>query len=182
MLKKLSNLEEGIAGLLFIAGVFVSLYGVFTRYILNMPQAWVTEIFELLIVWSIFLGFGIALKENRHISVEILFDRLSYKAKMIINCISNCIGAGFAFFLMFTSIKLVTLTRVQGTETVDVGIPIWITLLVLPISMGLLGLYFIRKAYRSAKGDKKELTGEVEELYEEIEQQNRENHNKGVSL
>jgi C4-dicarboxylate transporter DctQ subunit len=64
-LKWLEAIEEYSAYILFLTGVVVSLIGVFTRYVLNMPQSWVTEIFEYLMVWSIFIGFGMALKDNR---------------------------------------------------------------------------------------------------------------------
>ncbi|MDQ0269696.1 TRAP transporter small permease [Cytobacillus purgationiresistens] len=180
LLKKLDILEEGVAGILFVGGVAVSVYGVFTRYVLNYPQAWITEIFEFMLVWSIFLGFGMALKDSRHIQVELLFDKLSFKYKRIIACISNIIGAGFSFYLAYSSIELITLTKIQGTKTIDVGLPMWITFLVLPVSLALMGIYFLAKSYKAAKGDKKELTGELEVLVEEMKELSEENKKKGV--
>lgn len=180
ILKKLDILEEGVAGVLFVGGVAVSIYGVFTRYVLNSPQAWITEIFEFMLVWSIFLGFGMALKDNRHIQVELLFDKLSFKFKRVVGCISYLIGAGFALFLAYSSVELITLTKVQATKTIDVGLPMWMTLLVLPISMFLLGIYFLFKSYKAAKGDKKELTGELEVLAREMKELSEENKKKGV--
>ncbi|WP_144475725.1 TRAP transporter small permease [Cytobacillus oceanisediminis] len=170
LFKWLDRIEEGAAGLLFMGGVAVSLYGVFTRYVLNAPKAWVTEIFEFLLVWAIFIGFGMALKDNRHIQVELLFDKLPTGLKKIVAGISNIIGAGFSFYLAYSSIELITLSKVQGITTIDVGIPIWITYLVLPIGMSLLGIYFVVKAYRAFKGDKREITGELENLYEEMKE------------
>ncbi|MBT2679234.1 TRAP transporter small permease [Bacillus sp. ISL-35] len=170
LFKWLDRIEEGAAGLLFMGGVAVSLYGVFTRYVLNAPKAWVTEIFEFLLVWAIFIGFGMALKDNRHIQVELLFDKLPPGLKKIVAGISNIIGAGFSFYLAYSSIELITLSKEQGITTIDVGIPLWITYLVLPIGMGLLGIYFVVKAYRAFKGDKREITGELETLYEEMKE------------
>ncbi|EFV75721.1 MULTISPECIES: TRAP transporter small permease [Cytobacillus] len=181
LFKWLDHIEEGAAGLLFIGGVVVSLYGVFTRYVLNAPQAWVTEIFEFLLVWSIFIGFGMALKDNRHIQVELLFDMLPKELKKIVAGISNIIGACFTFYLAFSSLELITLSKEQGITTIDVGIPIWITYLVLPVGMSLLGVYFIVKAYRAFTGDKREITGELENLYEEMQELNKkETDQKGV--
>lgn len=170
LFKWLDRIEEGAASLLFMGGVAVSLYGVFTRYVLNAPKAWVTEIFEFLLVWAIFIGFGMALKDNRHIQVELLFDKLPLGLKKIVAGISNIIGAGFSFYLAYSSIELITLSKEQAITTIDVGIPLWITYLVLPIGMGLLGIYFVVKAYRAFKGDKREITGELETLYEEMKE------------
>ncbi|HHW38647.1 MAG TPA: TRAP transporter small permease [Bacillales bacterium] len=180
-LKFLDKIEEVIAGMLFIAGVLVSLYGVFMRYVMNSPVSWVTEIYEFLLVWAIFLGFGMALKDNRHISVELVYDLLPKSLKRIFATVANVIGGGYSIYLAYSSIELITLSREQGITTIDVGIPIWITYLVLPIGMGLLGLYFFIKAYRAARGDKKELMGEVEALYEEMKSSSKQIDDEEVS-
>jgi len=169
--KWLDRIEEALAGTLFVGGTIVALWGVFTRYVLNAPAAWVTEIFEFLLVWAIFLGFGMALKDKRHIQVELLFDLFPLSIKRIVATISNLIGAGYSFYLAYSSLELITLSKEQGMTTIDVGIPIWTTYLVLPVGMSLLGLYFIINAVRAAKGDKAELTGELEALYEEMKEQ-----------
>ncbi|MEH7121714.1 TRAP transporter small permease [Bacillus sp. JJ1503] len=180
LLKWLDRIEEGAAGVLFVGGVLVSLYGVFMRYVVNAPPAWITEVFEFLLVWAIFLGFGMALKDKRHIQVELLFDSLPFGMKKVVATIANIIGGFFSFFLAYSSLELITLSKEQGMTTIDVGIPIWITYLVLPIGMGLLGLYFIINAYRAMKGDKRELAGEIEMLYEEMKESANNPGDKGV--
>jgi C4-dicarboxylate transporter DctQ subunit len=180
LFKWLDHIEEGLAGVLFIGGVVVSLYGVFTRYVLNAPESWITEIFEFLLTWSIFIGFGLALKDNRHIQVEILFDMLPKGLKRIVATISNLIGAGFSFFLAYSSLELITISKEQGTKTIDIGMPIWISYLVLPIGMGLLGFYFFVKAYKAMTGDQKELVGEIEQLYESMQKNDGSSDEKGV--
>jgi C4-dicarboxylate transporter DctQ subunit len=182
LFKWLDRVEEGAAGVLFIGGVIVSLYGVFTRYVLNAPEAWITEIFEFLLTWSIFIGFGMALKDNRHIQVELLFDILPKSLKRVVATISNLIGGLYSIYLAYSSIELITLTKEQGIKTIDVGIPLWITYLVLPIGMGLLGFYFFVKAYRALKGDRRELVGEIEHLYESIKEMEQNQDQKGVGI
>ena len=51
-------------------------YGVIMRYIFNEPQAWVEELARYSIIWGTFLGFGLALRHNQHIQVDILYDKL----------------------------------------------------------------------------------------------------------
>jgi len=182
LFKWLDRIEEGAAGVLFMGGVIVSLYGVFTRYVLNAPEAWITEVFEFLLTWSIFIGFGLALKDNRHIQVEILFDLLPKSVKRIVATISSLIGGIYSFYLAYSSIELITLTKEQGIKTIDVGIPLWLTYLVLPIGMGLLGLYFFVKAYRAIRGDQRELVGEIELLYESMKELEQNQDQKGVGI
>lgn len=180
LFKWLDRLEEGTAGVLFIGGFLVSLYGVFTRYVLNAPETWITEVFEFLLVWSIFIGFGMALKDNRHIQVELLFDLFPSGVKKIVAGISNIIGGLYSFYLAYSSIELIALSKEQGIKTIDVGIPLWITYLVLPIGMGLLGVYFFVKAYRAFIGDQRELMGEIDHLYESMKETEENPSQKGV--
>jgi C4-dicarboxylate transporter, DctQ subunit len=168
----LKRIEEYTCYVLFLSGILVSLYGVFTRYVLNMPQSWITEIFEYLMVWAIFIAFGMALKNNRHIVVDLVYDKLPFAYKRVISTISNLIGAGYSFFLMITGIEMVKVTYIQQNVTLDVGMPLWIPYLIMPVGMGLLGIYFLLKSYKSLKGDQQEIIGylEHEEYIKEVKE------------
>lgn len=172
ILRRLKQLEEYSCYLLFIFGILVCTYGVFTRYVLDMPQSWITEAFEYSMVWSVFIGFGIALKDNRHIVIDLVYDKLPFNVKRYISAFSNLIGAGYSFFLMATGIKMVAITYTQQNVTLDLQIPMWIPYLIMPIGMGLLGIYFVVKSIKAFKGDQKEIVGHVEheEYVKEVEE------------
>lgn len=161
-LKILDIIEEFAAGLLFVGAVSVSLYGVFMRYVLNSPQFGLNEIVGILMPWAIFVGFGRALKENHHISVDVVYDRFPFSIKRVVAVLSNLIGAGYGLFLLITGMKMVLTSKSDGFLTVALGIPIWITYIILPVSMALFCAYFIHKTYKSIKGDKKEIIGVLE--------------------
>lgn len=160
-LRWLGKVEEFLSGLLFVSGVLVSLYAVIMRYIFNMPPAWSLEIFEFLMVWSIFIGFGIALRSNHHIVVDLLYDKLGYPVKRIVSVVSNLIGAGYSIFMTITGTKMIALAYEQKIITIDVGIPIWITYIIMPVGMALMAFYFIIKAVRAIKGDQEEIIGHI---------------------
>ncbi|MFJ5768941.1 TRAP transporter small permease [Psychrobacillus sp. NPDC093180] len=143
ILSILEIVEEGIASFFFITGSIIAIYGVFMRYIFNNPVSWTTEIFEVFMVAAIFIGFGMALKDERHIVVDLVYDKMPSFIKKIFNIISNVLGAGFSIYLMFMGIEMVDIARIQGGVTVDVGIPIWLTYMIMPIGMGLLSFYFL---------------------------------------
>lgn len=173
MLKVLEKIEEYSSYILFLSGVLVSLFGVFTRYVLNMPQSWVTEIFEYLMVWSIFIGFGMALKDNRHIVVDLVYDKFPYPVKRVCSVIANLIGAGFSFFLTYTGVIMIALAYEQQHVTVDVEMPVWIPYLIMPVGMGTLGIYFLAKCYKAIKGDREEIIGLLahQEYVNEVEKE-----------
>lgn len=147
----LEKIEESIASFLFIIGSIICLYGVFMRYVINSPVNWTSEVFETLMVASIFIGFGMALKDERHIVVDLVYDKMPPIIKKAFNIISNFIGFGFSFYLMIMGIKMVNVAYSQGSVTIDVGIPIWITYLIMPIGMGLLSLYFLVRSIKAIR-------------------------------
>jgi C4-dicarboxylate transporter, DctQ subunit len=159
--KWLEKLEEYASVVLFVGGMLVSFYGVIMRYIFNKPPAWSLEIFETLMVWSIFIGFGMALRENHHIAVDLVYDRLPYGMKRILSVISNLFGFAFCIFMTYSGIVMTALTKEQGTVTIDVGIPLWIPFLIMPVGMGFMAFYFLLKMIKALKGDKEEILGRL---------------------
>ena len=53
--------------------VFVN---VITRYVFNFSIIWAEEVSQYLMIWIAYLGAGLALREGRHVAVEMLQDRL----------------------------------------------------------------------------------------------------------
>ena len=53
--------------------VFVN---VVTRYVFNFSIIWAEEVSQYLMIWIAYLGAGLALREGRHVAVEMLQDRL----------------------------------------------------------------------------------------------------------
>lgn len=49
---------------------------VVSRYALNVSIIWAEEVSQYLMIWIAYLGAGLALREGRHVAVEMLQDRL----------------------------------------------------------------------------------------------------------
>lgn len=49
---------------------------VIARYLFNYSIIWAEEISQYLMIWIAYLGAGLALREGRHVALEILHDRL----------------------------------------------------------------------------------------------------------
>lgn len=75
-----SLLNFSIAGTLALMSLLVFL-NVILRYVFNSGITWSEELSRFLFVWMVFLGAIAALKDNMHLAVTILLDRLPAKAK-----------------------------------------------------------------------------------------------------
>ena len=146
--KAWSFVEEGLAALFFLSGIALIFYGVVMRYIFNDPQAWVEELSRYTIIWGTFFGFGMALKHNQHIQVDILYDRLSQSGRRVIDLAANLLSIIFCLFYLYFGYILVRDKFVSGMISLDIGIPMWLVYLILPLSGLLLLARFVERLAR----------------------------------
>lgn len=147
-----SYFEELLAGLFFMAGIALIFYGVIMRYIINDPQAWVEEVARYAIIWGTFLGFGIALRHNQHIQVDILYDRLPKAWQPAMDVLSTIFCIVFCSIYTYYGYILVENRFNSGMVSLDVGIPMWIVYLILPISGLLFLIRFIERLINILSG------------------------------
>ncbi|MEI4768743.1 TRAP transporter small permease [Psychrobacillus sp. FJAT-51614] len=144
----LNTIESALSGFLFLLGIVISLYSVFMRYVLGASQSWATEVYTMLLVWAIFIGFSTALKEDKHIAIEFLYDKSGPTMKKVSQVIVFIIGIGFSLFIIWTGFNMVLTAYSQQIKTIDLGFPIWINYLIMPIAGILLFIRFCEKAYK----------------------------------
>ena len=132
-------LEDVLTGIFFISGLGLIFYGVVLRYVFKNPRPWIEEISMYAIIWGIMFGLSIALRNNQHITIDLLYEKLPPKFQRIIDLFANSIGVIFCVCLVYFSTDLVISTYKTGMVSMTVGIPMWIVYLILPIS----GTFFL---------------------------------------
>lgn len=147
-MKILAKIENAFTWIFFSFGIGVSLYSVFMRYVMGNSQSWATEIYTMLLVWAIFIGFSTALRDDKHIAIDMVYDKAGPLYKKIANVVTLLVGLTFSVFIIWTGMEMVLAAYSQKIKTIDVGFPIWINYLIMPISGTLLFIRFIEKAHR----------------------------------
>ncbi len=79
----IGRLDTVISGIAMFLVVAISIWGVFTRYILNSPSAWTEELSLGLFVWLTFFGLSILARRNEIVSIEFLLNTLPPTIKSI---------------------------------------------------------------------------------------------------
>ncbi|WP_342536991.1 TRAP transporter small permease [Sporosarcina sp. FSL K6-3508] len=144
--------EEISAGVFFFGGITLIFYGVVMRYGFNSPKAWVEEVVRYVIIWGVFLGFSIALRHNQHIQVDLLYDKMPGKMKKFVDLFATIISILFCLAYTYYGYLLVEARYHSGMVSLDVGIPMWIVYLILPISGVLFSLRFIERLVQLVRG------------------------------
>ncbi len=140
----------------FVTGIVLIFYGVIMRYLFNEPQAWVEELARYTIIWGTFLGFGLALRHNQHIQVDILYDQLKPSMKRILDIVATGLSILFCLIYTYYGFVLVENRYTSGMVSLDIGIPMWVVYLVLPISGILFLLRFVERLVNILRGKDEE--------------------------
>lgn len=147
-MKYLDIIENAFSAILFLLGIIISLYSVFMRYVVEESVTWAPEIYTMMLVWAIFIGFSTALRDDHHIAIDILYDRFGPKMRKFSQVLTLIIGVFFSIFIIWTGMEMVLIAHAQGIVTIDVGFPLWINYLIMPIAGALLLIRFLHKAYK----------------------------------
>ena len=149
--KVFNFLEDFASGGLLFAGVSIIFYGVIMRYVFNDARSWVDEISQYMIIWGTLIGTSVALRNNHHIKVDMLFNVFPNRVKYLVTLFAHVIGVGFGGFLVYYGGGLVKFTHTSGQLSTDVGIPLFQVYSILPLMGILLTFRFIVKLYETIK-------------------------------
>lgn len=149
-------LEDWIAGLFIVSGLFLILLGVIMRYAFNSPLSFVEEYAGYMVVWGTMIGAVVALRDNHHIRIDMLYRLLPNRVKKSVDIFANVVGLIFALFLVVYGVKGIFLDEFSayrmGIVSIGEGVQLWKVYMVMPL-MGVLMLFrFIVRLVRVSKG------------------------------
>ncbi|MBO8127976.1 MAG: TRAP transporter small permease [Peptococcaceae bacterium] len=138
--------EDYLAGSLLFLGLGMVLINVILRYVPSWrPVAWVDEYSVWLVVWGTLIGTAVALRNDHHIKVMMLYNFLPLRAKRWVSVFANSLGLVFAVFFAYYGKKLVDFYLLTGMRSVNTQTPEWIIALVMPITGIMLSIRFVEK-------------------------------------
>jgi C4-dicarboxylate transporter, DctQ subunit len=129
-------------------------YSVVMRYFVNDPVPWVDELVGYLLVVSVMLGAGEALRRGEHISVDIVTERLGVRGKRMAQLFSVASVALTAAILVWQGWSTVAFSRMAGVISNGyLAAPMWIPQLAVPVGAAILLLMAIAVFVAVLRGD-----------------------------
>lgn len=154
--------EDYLSGGLLFTGLSLIMINVILRYVWKRPQSILDEFSVYLIVWGILLGLGVALRNDHHIKVDMLFNVLPPRVKWLVSIFATSLGLAFCSLYTFYGYKLVNSYLVSGQRSSDSQFPLWIVNLVIPVSGVMFGARFVEKLFYIIKNSGRESLDAVE--------------------
>ncbi|WP_209011340.1 TRAP transporter small permease [Paradesulfitobacterium ferrireducens] len=143
MIKRLGRsykaFEDYFCGGLVFIGLSLIMLNVILRYFFNQSRSILDEFSTYFMIWGTLAGTAVALRDDHHIKVDMLFIRLPIKLQRWVSVIAHIIGIFFGLFYTFYGSQLVGRYYTSGQVSTDSSFPLWIVYLIMPVS----GLMFI---------------------------------------
>ncbi|MBW2063521.1 MAG: TRAP transporter small permease [Deltaproteobacteria bacterium] len=116
------------------------------RYFFNHPLVWVTEVTECLLLYVTFLGAAWLLREEGHVKVDIIVNRLKPNKVAFFGILTSMIGGFVSITLTVLGFKLTWHYFQRGMYTpTAMEIPVSIIIVIIPIGSLMLFVQFMRR-------------------------------------
>ena len=94
ILDRICSLMAVISAVLLLFITFSIGYSIFARMLRIPSPFWVVQFNEYSLLWMTFLGTAWVLSVDKHVSVNIIVQRLGVKSKKIVGLLNSLLGMG----------------------------------------------------------------------------------------
>jgi C4-dicarboxylate transporter DctQ subunit len=137
----IDRVEQTLITILLSLMIAIAFLQIVLRNIFATGITWADPLVRNLVLWVGFVGAAIATREGKHITINMLPQRVPQQVKAIIGIIIQLFAAFICALLTFASVKFVKNEALMGSITFA-GIPAWVPQLILPITFGIMSLRF----------------------------------------
>jgi TRAP-type C4-dicarboxylate transport system permease small subunit len=143
----LAIVEKSVIVLCFALLVFFIVFNILSRNLFHLPSHKIFEAGPNLVLWLALLGASLALKQQRHIRLEVVLRYCGNRIRRWAAVAVNIFGAVVMGILLFTSLEFVK------NEIAMFGPWGWLSI-IFPFFFGAAGFrYLVRFAYRPTMDD-----------------------------
>jgi len=131
--------EIGLVGLFLLV-----LHEVIVRYVFDAPTLFSVELSEYLLILVAFMSIGWVLKEDRHVAVSFVMDRMPEKVRLGMKLLTSVLTMAFLAIIVWQGSRTV-LTAFRGNyhSSSLLEFPMWIPYLLIPLGALVMSLQYI---------------------------------------
>jgi C4-dicarboxylate transporter, DctQ subunit len=130
-----------------MAALLALFANVILRYGFNYTLAWSEELVREVIIYTTFIGLGVAIKNRSMIKIDALVQ-LVPKLKAPLNYFSNLVTIVFALMMLYYGWKMSALQAMTGQTTIIMDIPLVYLYAIMPIMGGTMLIRTIQVMYK----------------------------------
>lgn len=134
-----------VAVIILVTMVALVAIAVVARYVFNAPLSYSYDLSTLLFAWTIFLGLYIAERENAHISLDIVVEKLNPGTRRVVAIIRQILLIAISGYLAWIGTQLILRT---GMQVSSLRISAKWLYASMPVGFGLMALIYLLRLPR----------------------------------
>lgn len=146
--EKLDRFEENTLLMLLFAMVVIIFMQVVMRYVFQRSLSWSEELGRYLFIWLTWLSTGYAVRNKRHLRIEVITDFVGERGKLVIDILAMTVWCGFTIFLIDKSWDITSMIWRRGQLTAALEIPAALTYAAIPVGAAVMALRLVDEIVR----------------------------------
>ena len=174
----LGSIDNGVArieSIMLATGVLLmavnTVANVLGRFVFQQSLFFSEELNRILIILITFAGISYAARHGRHIRMSAIFDALPPKGRKIMMIVIALVTSVFMFGLCYYSYHYILTQAGRGRVLPSLQIPVWITLVWVPVGFFMTGLQYLLTAIKNVISKDTYLSTAVLEGYDNNEKE-----------
>lgn len=156
-LKKIwDHLEEYVLVWSLMFSVFLIFLQVVMRYVFRNSLSWSEELARYVFLWQIWLGASFAVKEHRHLRIEMIVEKLHGRNRQFFELFVLLVWFGFSVFLALKGSELSMLLFKRGQVSPAMRIPMGFAYASVPVGCTLMSIRLALEMWRLFVPSRKE--------------------------
>ncbi len=139
-----SKFEEAVLAFSILAMAAILIGGVISRTVFNASWTFTEEVGTTLNLLVTFFAVGYCARKARHISMSIVFDLVNEKVKKVMMVFITLVTGLVMCVLCYLGVRYTLSVMQLGRVTPALRLPVWITLLPLPLGFLLAAVEYLR--------------------------------------
>lgn len=131
MIGILDRIAAILAASIVAMTAIVTCLAVFFRSVIGASLPWPEELSGHALVWTSFLGAYLATRDHKHISFDLLVEKLPAGSLKIVQTITDGFVIGFFALLIYESIRMISVVGHRELETIS--LPVGLFMAALPV-------------------------------------------------
>ena len=127
-----------IAALVILAVMFIGVFQVFGRKLINLPVPGYVDVIEFVMTVFAFLSIAYTQRLGGHVRMEIIIKRFRGRALWIVEFLGTLTVIGIVAILAWFGYEHFLRAWNIGDSTIDIEIPLWPSKLLVPVAFAIL--------------------------------------------
>lgn len=135
---KFESVLNLIAALVILAVMFIGVFQVFGRKLINLPVPGYVDVIEFVMTVFAFLSIAYTQRLGGHVRMEIIIKRFRGRALWIVEFLGTLTVIGIVAILAWFGYEHFLRAWTIGDSTIDIEIPLWPSKLLVPVAFAIL--------------------------------------------